>query len=149
MNDGDSFEMLHLGKRFTLRLYFADCPEKYRHQYNKERLAEQGRYFGGLTENETIFIGEAARDYSLELLRQGPFTVISRWERVFDTERFYAFVTTEQGDLAELLVGKGLARIHTKGENRPDGSSKAAEKQRLLGLERKAKTARTGAWGRR
>lgn len=145
-NDGDSFIARHNGEDLTLRLYFADCPEKYRHQYNGDRIADQGRYFGGLTEQETIRIGEAAREFSLGLLRNAPFTVLTRRERVFDSERVFSFVTVGQGDLAELLVMKGLARIYTKGGDRPGKSSSANEKRHLLGLESKARKAGKGAW---
>jgi len=148
-NDGDSFEVWHGGKRHVIRLYFVDCPEKVRHQYNGARIADQGRYFGGLTEAETVGIGERARDFTLERLRASSFTVLTRWEQVFDSERHYAFVTLREGDLGELLAGEGLARIFTKGENRPGGARAGAEKQRLLSLERRAKKARRGAWGLR
>ena len=147
-NDGDSFVVQHQGQRRTLRLYFADCPEKYRHQYNGDRLADQGRYFGGLSEAETVSLGEEARDFALDRLRTGKFTVQTRWEQVFDSERYYAFVRLPQGDLGQLLVQEGLARIYTKGENRPQGTSAAAEKQRLQALEREARQARRGGWGR-
>ena len=145
-NDGDSFLVRHDGVEHTVRLYFADSPEKYRNQYNQKRLAEQGRYFGGLTEDETIQIGEAARDFSLERLRLAPFRILTRNEKVFDSGRIYAFVAVAEGDLAELLVGHGLARIYTKGENRPGGPASLSEKQHLLGMERRAREARTGGW---
>lgn len=148
-NDGDSFRVRQAGTDHILRLYFADCPEKYRNQYNKDRISEQGRYFGGLTEEETLEVGESARDFSLGCLREAPFTVLTRSEQVFESGRYYAFVTTRQGDLAELLVGKGLARIHTKGDSRPRGASSAQAKQRLLAIERKARTAKVGGWAKR
>jgi len=148
-NDGDSFEIWHGGQRQVIRLYFVDCPEKARHQYNGPRLAEQGRYFGGLTEEETVGIGEKARDFTLGLLRAGSFRVLTRWEQVFDSQRHYAFVMIGQDDLGELLVREGLARIYTKGEDRPGGRRAKAEKQHLLAAERQAKSARQGAWGLR
>ncbi len=145
-NDGDSFLVRHEGADYTLRLYFADCPEKHRHQYNGDRLAEQGRYFGGLTEGETVAMGEAAREFTLTRLRAAPFRVQTRGETVFESERLYAFVTTEEGDLAGLLIRHGLARIFTKGESRPGGASASAEKQRLQGFERQARATKQGAW---
>jgi endonuclease YncB( thermonuclease family) len=148
-NDGDSFEIWHGGQRQVMRLYFVDCPEKTRHQYNGARLAEQGRYFGGLTEEETVGIGEKARDFTLDRLRAGSFRVLTRWEQVFDSERHYAFVMTGQDDLGELLVREGLARIFTKGEDRPGGRRAKAEKQHLQAVERQAKAARQGAWALR
>ena len=146
-NDGDSFVLRHGDSEYTFRLYFVDCPEKYRHQWNGDRLAEQGRYFGGLSEEETIAVGEAARDFSLGLLRKGPVTVFTRWEPVYDSERRYAFVTADGRDLAAALVSRGLARIHTKGAKRPGGTSEREEQSRLHALERTAKNQRLGAWG--
>lgn len=148
-NDGDSFEVRHGGAVHTLRLYFADCPEKTRHQYNGPRLAEQGQYFDGLTEEETVAVGASAREFSLRLLRAAPFRVLTRWEPVFESGRFFAFVTVEAGDLAEMLVKEGLARVHTKGENRPGGKTVRAAKKHLLDLERQAKISKRGAWGMR
>jgi endonuclease YncB( thermonuclease family) len=149
LNDGDSFVVRHGRSDYTLRLYFADCPEKTRHQYNGTRISEQGQYFGGLTEEETVTVGEDARDFSLGLLRSAPFRVLTRWERVFDSERIYAFVTVGAGDLGELLVAEGLARIYTKGENRPGGKSAGAAKEQLRRLEQQAQGSKRGAWGKR
>ena len=146
-NDGDSFLIRHGTREIILRLYFADCPEKYRHPKNGERIADQGRYFGGLSEEETILVGESAREFSLNLLRSAPFTILTKREQVFDSNRFYAFVTVGKDDLAELLVKKGLARIYTKGEVRPGITTITEGKQRLAGLERQAKNSRAGAWG--
>ncbi len=145
-NDGDSFVVRHGTTEFLMRLYFVDCPEKTRHQYNGPRLASQGQYFGGLTEAETLEVGGDARDFTLGLLRAAPFRVLTRWEKVFDSDRIYAFVTVESGDLAELLIKAGLARIYTKGENRPGGKVAKAGKQQLMALERQAKAAKQGAW---
>ena len=148
-NDGDSFVVRHEGAHHTLRIYFADCPEKHRHQYNGPRIAEQGQCFGGLTEDGTVAVGANARDFSLALLREGPFTVLTRWKQVFDSGRFYAFVTVGERDLGERLVEQGLARIHTKGENRPGGAAVAAQKRRLQSLEQDARRSNRGAWGKR
>jgi endonuclease YncB( thermonuclease family) len=148
-NDGDSFLVRHGTTDFLLRLYFVDCPEKTRHQYNGPRLASQGQYFGGLTEAETLEVGGEARDFTLGLLQAAPFRVLTRWEKVFDSDRIYAFVTVDSGDLGELLIKAGLARIYTKGENRPGGKTSKAGKQQLMALERQAKASKQGAWGRR
>lgn len=148
-NDGDSFDVMHQGARYTIRLYFADSPEKYRSHLNAARLAEQGRYFGGLSEAETVKAGEAARDFTLPRLGKAPFTLLTRWEKVFGGPRVYAFVTVAEGDLAELLVREGLARIFTKGADRPGGGSIRDQKEKLYALERAAKKARRGAWGKR
>lgn len=168
-NDGDSFVVERGdGQRAVVRLYFADCPEKARHQYNGPRIADQGRYFGGLTEEETVALGEEARDFTLPLLRRGSFRVLTRHEPVYDSARIYGFVEVmgdgdfgvdgvgkgDAGgrDLAELLVAGGLARIHTTGATRPGtgaGVSEKAEEQKLRALEKTAKRNAAGGWGLR
>jgi len=146
-NDGDSFVLRCGAGTHTFRLYYADCPEKYRHQYNGARLAEQGAYFGGLTEDETIAAGVQAKEFVRQLLQEGPVTVETRWEPVYDSGRYFAFVSAGGQDLGEALVSRGLARIHTKGVERMDGRTNRAQRNRLLQLEREAKAARRGAWG--
>ncbi|MDB6133828.1 MAG: hypothetical protein JWM59_2071 [Verrucomicrobiales bacterium] len=148
-NDGDSFQVLYQGARYTLRLYFADCAEKRVTQLTRERVAEQGKYFGGLSEEATVKAGERGRDFTLPRLRAAPFMVMTRWEKVFGGPRIYGFVTVADGDLAELLVREGLARIHTKGVDRPGGGTSRAEKEKLTALETAARKARRGAWGMR
>ncbi|MDZ4288648.1 MAG: thermonuclease family protein, partial [Prosthecobacter sp.] len=121
-NDGDSFKILHLGQVHEFRLYFADCPEKRRHQYNGDRLRDQGRYFGGLTETQTVAIGQRAQEFAEELLTTQPFTMHTKWQAVFDSGRYYAFIIFSDGeDLSAKLVRAGLARIYTGGTTLPDG----------------------------
>lgn len=150
-DDGDSFRVRHEGGDDVLRLYFVDCPEKKRHQFNRDRLAEQGAAFGGLAESDTLRIGRQARDFTLKLLRDRPFRVFTRWEPVFDDRRHYVHLAVLQPDgrerwLAELLVEEGLARIHTKGADLPDGTSRAAFDHRLRTLEKSARLAGRGGW---
>lgn len=150
-DDGDSFTVRHAGGEAVVRLYFVDCPEKRRTPYNGARLADQGAAFGGLTENETLRVGREARDFTLTLLRGRPFRVVTRWEPVFDDRRHYAhvFVTGPDGTerlLAEQLVEAGLARIHTKGADLPDGTRRARFEQRLRTVEKSARLAGRGGW---
>lgn len=148
-NDGDSFILLHGGESHTIRLYFADCPEKYLSHLNEERVARQAAYFGGLSADATVAVGQEARDFSLTLLRDGPVTMETRWEEVYDSGRYYAFVRAGGKDLAELLVSKGLARVHTGGAARPGGPSERTQRDSLLKLEQSARSRRVGAWGRK
>lgn len=148
-NDGDSFALRCQGETLIFRLYYADSPEKYRHQHNGPRLAEQGAYFGGLNEEETIAAGVQAKEFALGLLQKGPVTVETRWEPVYDSGRYYAFVKAGSQDLAEALVSHGLARIYTKGVDRMDGTTNRVQRSRLVQLEREAKVKRRGAWGAR
>jgi endonuclease YncB( thermonuclease family) len=148
-NDGDSFHLRHGERRHELRLYFADCPEKKRYRLNADRIAEQGRYFGGLSEAETVAVGQKAQAYTQHLLTHQAFTVYTKWQRVYDSGRFYAFVIFADGeDLSAKLVRAGLARIHTSGTTLPDGRSTRAYEQQLKQWEAEARSARLGAWGR-
>ena len=150
-NDGDSFVVTHRGGTHTLRLYFVDCCEKRRYDLVRSRIVDQAAYFGGITETQVITLGRRARDRTKELLTTRPARYHTRWERVFDSERFYAHVEvqTESGDwqqLAAVLVAEGLARIHTKPADLPDGTAAVQFTGTLRQLERTARTRRLGGW---
>ncbi len=150
-NDGDSFKVDTGTGEHVFRLYFVDCPEKQRHPAGGERLADQGSYFGGLGEDEILRAGVAAREFSLKLLRAGDFTVVTRWEKVFDSGRYYGHVLVagpdgKPADLAEQLVAAGLARIHTMGADHPGRGSEREVRQRLRQLEDDARNGGRGAW---
>lgn len=149
-NDGDSFHLEHGGQVHEFRLYFADCPEKARHHLNGDRLADQGRYFGLLSEAETVSVGRAAESFTRDLLSRQRFTVCTKWQAVFGSGRCYAFVLFADGeDLSAKLVRAGLARIHTGGTTLPDGRETRVYEQQLRALENEARVARRGAWGMR
>lgn len=150
-NDGDSFVIAHAGGQHTLRLYFADCAEKRRHQYNRARLAEQGAYFGGLDEAQTIRLGRTAAEAVGERLREAPFEAFTRWEPVYDSSRSYAHLRITDVDgkrvwLDQWLVARGLARIHTKGADLPDGTPERLHKAALHQMEKTARRERRGGW---
>lgn len=154
-NDGDSFRVSVGGDEIVVRLYFVDAAESYVNPrgYNRERLADQGEYFGGLGQGETVLLGQEAKKVVLGALGGGGFEVYTKWQRVFDSERMYGFVRFTGGEwegqyLSEVLVARGLARIHTTGADLPDGTSEGAFERRLGELEEGAKAGRVGAWGR-
>ena len=148
-NDGDSFVIDHAGQRHEFRLYFVDCPEKRLHQYNGKRIDQQGQYFGALGRQDTIEIGLEAKAFTERLLKGQRFTIQTRWHKVYDSGRFYAFVLFEDGEyLAEKLVREGLCRIYTEGTTLPDGRRERDFEAHLRKLERQAKAARLGGWGK-
>lgn len=148
-NDGDSFKVEHQGLAHHFRLYFADCAETYLNAQNAERVRDQGRDFGGLDDARTLTLGRDARQFTRALLEAGGFVIHTRWQRVYDSNRFYAFVVFPDGeDLSEKLVRAGLARIHTTGTTLPDGRSARQFEARLRALEREAQAAGRGAWRR-
>lgn len=148
-NDGDSFEIAHDGGSHVVRLYFVDCPEKRKYKLVEDRLKDQSSYFG-ISLAATLRIGTQAQEFTLSLLRRRPFRVISRMDRVYDSDRVYAMVFFEDGEaLSEKLVKAGLCRIHTRGTQLPDGRSEFEFQQHLRELERKAREEKLGAWGAR
>ena len=150
-NDGDSFHLVHSnGKTNEFRLYFADCPEKRRHDFNQDRLLEQGRYFGGLSEAQMTQIGQQAQALTQHLLTTQPFTLYTKWQRVYNSSRHYAFVVFADGeDLSAKLVRAGLARIHTSGTTLPDGRTTAQYQAALRQMEAAARSENRGAWALR
>ncbi|MEO5914986.1 MAG: hypothetical protein ABIS50_12190 [Luteolibacter sp.] len=157
-NDGDSF-MLKLpdGRQSEFRLYFVDTPESAFKSYkggetNRQRIDEQAAEMGGITAQQAVQIGQDAKHFTLDLLASRPFDIYTRWDSPFHDNRFHAFVEVKQNGksrwLDELLVEKGFVRIHTKGADLPDGITYAKQKAHLLDLERAAKKAEAGVWGK-
>ncbi|MCB1276071.1 thermonuclease family protein [Prosthecobacter sp.] len=148
-NDGDSFKIAHDGGANVLRLYFVDCPEKRQYPLINSRLKDQAGYFGGLSIPQTVNVGLEAKAFTETLLRERHFTILTRWERVYDSARSYALVFFDDGEeLSEKLVRAGLCRIHTKGTLMPDGRREFDFESHLRALEREAKAAQRGAWGK-
>lgn len=147
-NDGDSFKIAHECGEHVLRLYFVDCAEKRQYSLVNGRLKDQASYFGGLSIPQTVSVGVLAKAFTEKLLREQKFTVQTRWQRVYDSERHYALVFFADGEeLSEKLVKAGLCRIHTRGTMMPDGRREFDFENHLRALEREAKAAKRGAWG--
>jgi endonuclease YncB( thermonuclease family) len=155
-NDGDSFWVTHPdGTKREYRLYFVDTPESQFKRYrdgktNAARIAEQAGYFKGISPEKAVEIGAEAKRFTLSLLRDTPFTVMTRNEAVFDSARHYAHIEinheAKRQRLDEMLVQRGLARIHTKGADAPDGTTLDQQRQKLRSLEAQAKQQKIGAW---
>lgn len=145
-NDGDSFHASAGGQEYIFRLYFVDTPET--DESFPDRVDEQAKYFR-LTHEQTTRLGELAKHFTNEKLARA-FTVRTCMQDALGRsrkERFYAFIGTDEGDLGELLVANGMARLHgTQGQ--PVGlSSPQVEWQKLERLENEAKAAKVGGWG--
>src|SRR5438552_4731954 len=144
-NDGDSFHVRANDKEYIFRLYLVDAPET--DAADPARLIEQAKHFG-ISVPQVIELGEAAKSFVQKKLAE-PFTVLTRMANAMgrsNTERFYAFVQTNDGDFGEQLVANGLARIHGRRVTPPGASSSAAERQKLEELEAKAKQHKLGGW---
>jgi len=145
-NDGDSFHVSVEGHEYIFRLYFVDAPET--SAEFRDRVEEQAKYFG-VTVDQALEVGDLAKQFTREKLTE-PFLVRTCWEDAGGRsrmQRFYAFVQMRTGDLGEQLVENGLARSHPA-TAKPEGlTSVAAEWQRLMVLEQKAKREKVGGWG--
>jgi len=158
-NDGDSFHVrLEDGRDQEFRLYFVDAPESALKTYrggetNEDRLRDQSKYFELKDIDKTVRIGKAAKAWVLETLEEGPFTVYTAWDLVYGGPRAYAFVEIHNRGskrfIHELLVERGLARIHTQKADLPNGRSQGSQLSKLRSYEREAKRAKRGAWSLR
>ena len=155
-NDGDSFHVEHEKGETEFRLYFVDTPESSYRTYrggenNGQRIKEQGEYFGRLSQKQTTGIGEDGKKLVKKLLSKGGFEVQTKWENVYGPERKNCFVLVRwEGQMVylhELLVKKGLARIHTRGTDVPGGRGFREQKSYLQKLEKQARREKVGAWG--
>lgn len=155
-NDGDSFNLqLPNGKEATFRLYYVDTPESAFKTYangenNHQRIQHQASDLGGISTEQAVSIGKQAKEFSLTLLSKRPFTLHTQWDSPFQDHRYHAFIEVEHEEkkrwLHEILIEKGLARIITKPETLPDGTSIQAHKKYLRKLEQQAQQKKIGAW---
>jgi endonuclease YncB( thermonuclease family) len=144
--DGDSFHVKHQGKDYIFRLYFVDTPED--ESRFPDRIAEQAAYFG-ISSEQSLELGQQAADFTSKTLGVRPFTVWTLWQDAMGASaqpRFYAIVKTNQGDLAELLVKNGLARIYGKRIELPDKTDSRAYLEKLAGLKEEAIRNHKGGW---
>lgn len=145
-NDGDSFHVSVGQKEYLFRLYFVDAPET--DEMTPRRLIDQAKYFQ-ITVPQAIEVGRAAKDFTQEKLSQ-PFTVFTHMSDAMGQsrlERFYAFVETKGGDLAEQLVRNGLARCYGFKAAPPGLASSRIEVVKLQQFEDAAKRDKIGGWG--
>ena len=158
-SDGDSFQVrLADGKKITLRLYGVDCIEYHvTDTTDARRLRSQRRYFGisgyGGNARSSIQIakqfGGNAKTFITKQLKK-PFTVSTAFSDARGDgkyKRYYAFVTTQNGDdLGELLVREGLARAFGVNRQTPDGKSRNEQRQWLADVELQAAKRGNGVW---
>ncbi len=155
-NDGDSFHVMTSKGDQEFRLYYVDAPESAARKYrdgntNYKRIAEQGAAMGGIDQKETTQVGVEAKLFVKDLLKGKRFRVATVWESVYNSGRNYAYILVsyegKECYLHELLVARGLGRIHTKGYLLPDNTSVSRQKKKLYQLEKNAKQQGYGAWG--
>ncbi|MCG8526043.1 MAG: helix-hairpin-helix domain-containing protein [Opitutales bacterium] len=145
-NDGDSFLIEYEGKRYRIRLYFVDSPEK--GLFFPERVKQQAIYFDSHQE-QILEIGKLASSFTSAFLSE-TFTVFTQWHSGGgDDESYLAIVTDQNGaSLIEALVQNGLARIkgYQPGKTWPGGINARNYVNLLEELESQARISKVGAW---
>lgn len=130
-------------------LYFVDAPDI--SLTHPQRVQEQARYFG-VSSQRVVEEGQKAAGYVTQLLKDHPFTVMTRWEEVPGLSRFYALILVEispgkQVYLADLLVQKGHARVAGVTSTLPaDARSISDYALELQALRKRAQQSKAGIW---
>jgi len=147
-NDGDSFHAKRNSTKYLFRLYFVDTPES--ETRYPDRVKEQGDYFG-LSSEESVKGAKKATEFTKKLLSEKPFTVYTRYDDARGSskmKRLYAMVNVGGRWLSELLVENGFARVYGIRSELPDGTSTTKYWSHLHKLEKEAKAANRGLWGK-
>jgi endonuclease YncB( thermonuclease family) len=149
-NEADTLRIRHGGEEHLFVLYFVDALET--SLGHPARVEEQRRYFGLADAQTVTAYGREAADHVAELLKQRPFRVLTRWERVEGTLRYYALIQVQGEDgrpenLAERLLRLGYARVGGMDTFLPnDPRDVPTYGTELLALARQARTQKTGVW---
>lgn len=113
-NEPDAFRVKTGSEEIVFVLYFADALEA--SWTHPQLVAAQAKWFGNASNQAVVDGGVVAMNYVAELLKSKPFTVLTRWERVPNSSRYYALIDVEaepgkRSYLADLLMRKGYARV--------------------------------------
>lgn len=149
-NDGDSFFVAVNGDRLHLRLYYVDCAETQSGSVaDVERIRDQMRYFGLSDPAAVVDYGKKAKQYVEDVLSK-PFVVYTGYAKAPGRSaggRIYGFVKTRDGQyLSDMLVERGLARLHGTKRTNPDGITSKMVQRKLRDLETSAILRRAGIW---
>lgn len=138
-------------KEDVFTLYFVDAAETT--WMRPRRLKEQAEFFHKVPDEKVIESGGKALRWVTDLLAKRPFTVYTKWGRVPETERYYAFIRVEMEpgkfeDLGALLVRQGYASPAGQ-QTRPMPESLPPVERYIAGLGKamaQAKSERAGLW---
>jgi endonuclease YncB( thermonuclease family) len=150
-NEADTLRIRYGNEEHIFVLYFVDALETTMN--HPQRVAEQGRWYGGVPDKTLLEVGNDAASYVTQLLKANHFNVLTRWERVPNTVRYYAIIKVQQPTgpvyLADLLVRRGYARVGglmtELPEEKRDQPTYLAE---LRTLDEKARNTKSGIWAK-
>jgi endonuclease YncB( thermonuclease family) len=130
-------------------LYFVDALDA--SWTHPQRVQEQARYFD-VSGEKVVSEGLKATQYVTQLLKDRPFSVMTRWEQVPERSRFYALILVEHTPgswvyLADLLVQRGFARVAGVTTSLPsDARSLNDYALELQALRKQAEQRKAGIW---
>jgi endonuclease YncB( thermonuclease family) len=150
-NEADTLRIRYGNEEHIFVLYFADSLETTMN--HPQRVAEQGRYFGKVPDKTIIEVGQEAAAYVVQLLKDKHFNVLTKWERVPNTVRYYAVIKVQMPEgpvyLADLLIRKGYAWINGISTELPDDKRDLPTYMVELGhLAKKARESKAGIWAK-
>ncbi len=150
-NEADSLRIKAGPREDVFVLYYVDAAEI--SASRPKRLREQSAFFHKASGDAVLTAGADAMTYVSSLLHRNPFKVYTRWGRVPESERYYAFITVElekgrHFDLGELLVRKGYAvPLGQQSDSMPQPLGKPKDYLAQLGKAMEvARNERQGAW---
>lgn len=138
-------------KEDVFTLYFVDAAETT--WMRPRRLRDQAEFFRKTPDDQVIEAGGKALSWVTDLLSKHRFTVYTKWGRVPETERYYAFIKVEVEpgkfeDLGEMLVRRGYASPAGQ-QTRPMPESLPPVERYIASLGKamaQAKAERSGLW---
>jgi len=150
-NEADTLRVRSGPKEDVFALYYVDAAES--SWTHAKRLREQSNYFLKAPPEKVLETGAQALAWVTDLLTKHRFIVYTKWGRVPESERFYAFIQVETStgvmeDLGELLVRRGYGSpVGQQTLVLPEALPKAAKYAGGLAKSlTQAKVERVGAW---
>ncbi len=149
-NEADTLRFRDGHEEHILVLYFVDAIEA--SPSHPQRVNDQARWFGNVSDQILIETGVEALNYVRDLLNSRPYQVLTRWERVPNSTRYYALIKVEIQPgkavyLADLLMQAGYARVHGVTTALPnDQRDEVAYMLELKKLGERARANKAGIW---
>jgi endonuclease YncB( thermonuclease family) len=147
-NEADTLRFRVGAEEQIFVLYFIDALEA--SSSHPQRIKEQSRWFGNVNDRLLVDTGTEALNYVRDLLSSRPYQVLTRWEQVPNSTRYYALIRVEIQPgkgvyLADLLMQAGYARI--QGVTTPLPNDSRDEVAYMLELKKHGERARTNKAG--
>ncbi|MCB1225842.1 MAG: thermonuclease family protein [Verrucomicrobiales bacterium] len=149
-NEADTLRMQVDGEELIFVLYFVDALDA--SWTHPQRINDQARWFGNASSDRIVETGIEALNFVRTLLTTKPFRVMTRWERVPNTSRYYALIIVEEEPgrmtyLQDILVREGYARIQGVTTPLPgDSRDEAHYLAYLRQLANEARREKRGIW---